>query len=82
MATKKNNEIESEFKQDDRVSVLIPPAAENEENFVLVGVNGEMMKIQRGVVVKIPKAFKEVLDNSRIATKVLEATKAKASKRA
>ena len=82
MATKKNNEIESEFKQDDRVPVFIQPAAENEENFILVGVNGEMMKIQRGIKVQIPKPFKAALDNSRIATKVLEATKAKASKRA
>lgn len=79
MAAKKN--IISEFDKDDRVSVFLPPAAENEENFKLVSVNGEMMKIKRGEVVKIPKAFKEVLDNARIATKVLEATQEKASRK-
>lgn len=31
---------------------------------VTVGVNGEMIKIQRGKKVMIPRKFKEVLDNS------------------
>lgn len=84
MATKKNvNEAAvSEFAADDRVTVFLQPAADNEDNFQLVGVNGEMMKIMRGVPVKVPMAFKAVLDNKRVACKVLEANKAKASKRA
>jgi uncharacterized protein (DUF2126 family) len=82
MATKKNvNEAAVSEFDDERVTVFLPPANDNEDNFKLVGVNGEMIKIQRGVAVQIPKPFKAALDNSRVAYKVLEANKAKASKR-
>lgn len=57
---------------DERVRVFLPPAPDNEENFVLVGVNGVMIKIQRGMAVDIPKAYKAVLDNAQIAYKIAE----------
>lgn len=57
---------------DERVRVFLPPAPDNEENFVLVGVNGVMIKIQRGQAVDIPKAYKAVLDNASIAYKIAE----------
>ena len=57
---------------DNKVLVFLPPANDNEENFVLVGVNGVMLKIQRGVTVAIPKPFKAVLDNASIAYKIAE----------
>lgn len=82
MATKKNvNEAAVSEFEDERVTVFLQPANDNEDNFKLVGVNGEMIKIQRGVTVQIPKPFKAALDNSRVAYKVLEANKTKASKR-
>lgn len=57
---------------DEKVMVFLPPAPDNEENFVLVGVNGVMLKIQRGIAVAIPKPFKEVLDNASIAYRIAE----------
>lgn len=76
MATAKKTE-----KTDDRVTVFLQPAADNEENFVLVGVNGVIIKIKRGVAVKVKKCYKEVLDNASIAYKVLEAKQEAMSKR-
>ena len=68
---------------EEKVTVFLPPANDNEENFVLVGVNGEMCKIMRGVPVEIKHKYKAVLDNARLAYKVLEKTMAKkASKNA
>ena len=82
--TKKTEEVTEIFDPADRrVTVFLPPANDNEENFVLVGVNGEMCKIMRGTPVEIKHKFKAVLDNSRVAYKVLEKTMAKkASKNA
>jgi len=80
MASKKiTEEIEN---KDDRVTVFLAPAAEDEDNFVLLSVNGIMLKVQRGVPVQIPKAYKEVLDNAKIANKVLADKMAKAAKNA
>lgn len=81
MASKKiTEELEN---KDNRVTVFLAPAAnEDEDNFVLLSVNGVMLKVQRGVPVQIPKAYKEVLDNAKIANKVLADKMAKASKNA
>ena len=78
MAAKKI--VDEIMNTDERVTVFLPPARDNEDNFEIVSVNGVAMKIQRGVAVKVPKAYKEVLDNAQIANKVLAATIAKASK--
>lgn len=80
MAAKKNEPIIDALKDDERVTVFLPPAADNEDNFQLLSVNGVMMKVQRGVAVQIPRAYKEVLDNAQIANKVLAAKMEKASK--
>ena len=80
MATKKI--VDEIANKDERVTVFLPPAADNEDNFVLLSVNGVMMKVQRGVAVQIPKAYKEVLDNAQIANKVLAEKIEKASKNA
>lgn len=72
----------AEQKKDEKVTVFLPPAPDNEENFVLVGVNGVIIKIRRGVAVKVDPCYKEVLDNAAIAYKVLEKHQEAASKRA
>lgn len=72
----------TEAKKPEKVTVLLPPAPDNEDNFVLVGVNGVIIKIKRGVAVQVDPCYKEVLDNASIAYKVLEAHQEAASKRA
>ena len=48
------------------VKVLIPRGRKNEENFVIVSVNGRSFKIMKGVEVKAPDYVAEVLENARI----------------
>lgn len=72
----------TEAKKPEKVTVLIPPAPDGEDNFVLVGVNGVIIKIKRGVAVQVDPCYKEVLDNASIAHKVLEQHQEAASKRA
>ena len=72
----------TEAKKTEKVTVFLPPAADNEENFVLVGCNGVMIKIQRGVAVEVDPCYKAILDNASIAYKVYEAHQEAASKRA
>ena len=48
------------------VKVLIPRGRKNEENFVIIGVNGRSWKIMKGVEVKIPDYVAEVLENAEI----------------
>ena len=45
-------------------SVLIPRGRKNEENFVIVSVNGRAFKIMKGVEVQLPDFVAEVLENS------------------
>lgn len=78
MATTKKVE---EVKNDEKYFVMIPPARDKEENFVLVGINGEATKLMRGVPLYVSKEVKEVLDNSRVAMKFLEQNQAKAGKK-
>ena len=80
MAAKKTENIVNVLKEEERVTVFLPPAADGEDNFVLLSVNGVMLKVQRGIAVQIPRAYKEVLDNAQIANKVLAAKMEKASK--
>ena len=56
-------------KQDraaETVSVTIPRGRKQEENFVIVSVNGRSFKIMKGVQVEVPDYVAEVLVNSRM----------------
>ena len=58
-----------EKKQDraaETVSVTIPRGRKQEENFVIVSVNGWSFKIMKGVQVEVPDYVAEVLVNSRM----------------
>ena len=48
------------------VKILLPRGRKNEENFVIVSVNGRSWKIMRGVEVSVPEYVAEVLENSRM----------------
>ena len=47
------------------VKILRPRGRKNEENFVIVSVNGRSWKIMRGVEVSVPEYVAEVLENGR-----------------
>ena len=56
-------------KQDraaETVSVTIPRGRKQEENFVIVSVNGRSFKIMKGVQVEVPDYVAEVLENARM----------------
>ena len=56
-------------KQDraaETVSVTIPRGRKQEENFVIVSVNGRSFKIMKGVQVEVPDYVAEVQVNSRM----------------
>ena len=46
--------------------VFLPRGRKNEENFVIVSVNGRSWKIMRGVEVSVPDYVAEVLENGRM----------------
>ena len=48
------------------VKILLPRGRKNEENFVIVSVNGRSWKIMRGVEVSVPVYVAEVLENGRM----------------
>lgn len=48
------------------VKILLPRGKKNEENFVIVSVNGRSWKIMRGVEVSVPEYVAEVLENGRM----------------
>ncbi len=48
------------------VKILLPRGRKNEENFVIVSVNGRSWKIMRGVEVEVPLCVAEVLENARM----------------
>jgi len=45
--------------------ILLPRGRKNEENFVIVSVNGRSFKIMKGVEVEVPVYVAEVLENGR-----------------
>ena len=47
-------------------AVLLPRGRKQEENFVIVSVNGRSWKIMRGVEVSVPDYVAEVLENGRM----------------
>ena len=52
--------------QEKMKTVLIPRGRKNEENFVLVSVNGRNFKIMKGVEVQVPDYVAEVLENAQM----------------
>ena len=48
------------------VTVTLPRGRKQEENFVIVSVNGRSWKIMRGVEVSVPDYVAEVLENGRM----------------
>ena len=48
------------------VKILLPRGRKNEENFVIVSVNGRSWKIMRGVEVEVPLCAAEVLEIARM----------------
>ncbi len=48
------------------VSITIPRGRKQEENFVIVSVNGHSWKIMRGAQVTVPDYVAEVLENARM----------------
>lgn len=60
-------EIEKEKPYDpmaDMVSVTLPRATGNEQNFEIVALNGKIWKIMRGVSVAVPRPVYDVLSES------------------
>ena len=47
------------------VEVCIPRGRKQEENFLIVSVNGRNWKIMKGVTVSVPDYVAAVLDNAR-----------------
>ena len=48
------------------VALTIPRGRKQEENFVIVSVNGRSSKIMKGVQVQVPDYVAEVLENARM----------------
>ena len=48
------------------VSIFLPRGRKNEENFVIVSVNGRSWKIMKGAQVDVPDDVSEVLENRRM----------------
>lgn len=51
---------------DKMTTVMLPRGRKNEENFVIVSVNGRSFKIMKGVQVQVPDYVAAVLENSRM----------------
>lgn len=49
---------------DKTVKILLPRGRKNEENFIIVSVNGRSWKIMKGVEVEVPDFVAEVLENA------------------
>jgi len=48
------------------VKITIPRGRKNEENFLIVSVNGQSYKIMKGVEVSVPYFVAEVLENAKM----------------
>ena len=46
-------------------TIMLPRGRKNEENFVIVSVNGRSFQIMKGVEVEVPDYIAEVLSNNR-----------------
>ena len=54
-----------EFFMDKMTTIMLPRGRKNEENFVIVSVNGRSFQIMKGVEVQVPDYVAEVLSNNR-----------------
>lgn len=52
--------------KEEMTTVLLPRGRKQEENFVIVSVNGRSWKIMRGVEVRVPACVAEVLVHGRM----------------
>ena len=50
---------------DKMTTIMLPRGRKNEENFVIVSVNGRSFQIMKGVEVQVPDYVAEVLANNR-----------------
>lgn len=50
---------------DKMTTIMLPRGRKNEENFVIVSVNGRSFQIMKGVEVQVPDYVAEVLHNNR-----------------
>ena len=50
---------------DKMTTIMLPRGRKNEENFVIVSVNGRSFQIMKGVEVQVPDYIAEVLSNNR-----------------
>lgn len=51
---------------DKTVKILLPRGRKNEENFIIVSVNGRSWKIMKSVEVEVPDFVAEVLENAEM----------------
>ena len=51
---------------DKMTTIMLPRGRKNEENFVIVSVNGRSFKIMKGVQVQVPDYVAQVLENGRM----------------
>ena len=51
------------MNQEKMTKITLPRGRKNEENFVIVTVNGRSWKIMKGVEVEVPQYVAEVLEN-------------------
>ena len=51
---------------DKTVKILLPRGRKNEENFIIVSVNGRSWKIMKGVEGEVPDFVAEVLENAEM----------------
>ena len=51
---------------DKTVKILLPRGRKNEENFIIVSVNGRSWKIMKGVEVEVPDFVAEVLEDAEV----------------
>lgn len=56
--------VQESAGKDESETIFIPKGGRNEENFVIVTINGKRWKIQRGVSVEVPKCVAEVYKHS------------------
>ena len=65
MANVKQEESKTPYDpMQDMVSVTLPRATGNEQNFELVGLNGKVWKIMKGATVQIPRPVFDILADS------------------
>ena len=50
---------------DKMTTIMLPRGRKNDENFVIVSVNGRSFQIMKGVEVQVPDYIAEVLSNNR-----------------